>query len=338
MAKKKIKKNKKVKLSKNTILGAVAVAAIAVIIILIVVFYPSGNSMSPAAVVNGNVITMGELDKQYELVPNQYRSFIPKSSILEGMVNEELLMQEASKLGIETSDEEVDSAIMQAIQLYGMTEEDFLNFIDSQGVSVDEVKEAYRKKITMSKLLNMTVTSEVDVSVDEARAYYDGNKELFYTSEDQVAEFDTIKDQVIIILAQEKEKSLVNDYIETLKAEADIQLFLGEEDSQIDFEIQPVEEGQEEALLESQNELDSSVSAAECFSSKGAKLYGAGWSKNTQSQIEAFGSSFDDIDYVDCEKVKCKELGITNYPTWVINGQKYPGEKSLDELSALAGC
>lgn len=79
---------------------------------------------------------------------------------------------------------------------------------------------------------------------------------------------------------------------------------------------------------------------AKCLTSKGAKMYGADWCGHCKNQKEMFGDSFQYIDYVECteETEACKAAGISGYPTWIINGMKYPGEKTLEELASLSGC
>ncbi|MBP6086303.1 hypothetical protein KA478_03875 [Patescibacteria group bacterium] len=55
---------------------------------------------------------------------------------------------------------------------------------------------------------------------------------------------------------------------------------------------------------------------------------------------EMFGTAFAKITYIDCDaqKVQCDVAKIEGYPTWMFNGQLYPGEKTLDELSKLTSC
>lgn len=81
-------------------------------------------------------------------------------------------------------------------------------------------------------------------------------------------------------------------------------------------------------------------SFAQCLSEKGAVMYGAYWCSHCKNQKEMFGSSFEFVNYVECteEELKCTSDGIEGYPTWIINGRKYPGEQSLSSLSSLTGC
>ena len=81
-------------------------------------------------------------------------------------------------------------------------------------------------------------------------------------------------------------------------------------------------------------------SFAQCLTDKGIKMYGTEWCGYCQSQKDMFGSSFQYVGYVDCEKnqQECMIAGIRGYPTWKINGDDFPGRQSFERLSALSGC
>ena len=53
---------------------------------------------------------------------------------------------------------------------------------------------------------------------------------------------------------------------------------------------------------------------------------------------ELFGENYKYLNVVDCfyDREKCGE--ITGTPTWIINGKKYLGFKSIQELKDLTGC
>ena len=72
-------------------------------------------------------------------------------------------------------------------------------------------------------------------------------------------------------------------------------------------------------------------SFAQCLTEKGATMYGTAWCSHCKNQKAAFGSSFQFVDYVDCdqESGKCKLAGVESYPTWIIDGEKYPGEQTF---------
>ncbi len=72
-----------------------------------------------------------------------------------------------------------------------------------------------------------------------------------------------------------------------------------------------------------------------------AKFYGAYWCPACKAQKELFGSSVRRLPEIECspggqrapQAPECDEAGIRSYPTWIIDGQRYVGVRSLDELA-----
>jgi len=86
---------------------------------------------------------------------------------------------------------------------------------------------------------------------------------------------------------------------------------------------------------------------AQCLTDKGVKMYGAWWCPHCKAQKEAFGNSFDLIDYVECAGSSpqspqlqiCNDEGVEGYPTWKFpNGTVLSGEQSMKKLAETAGC
>ncbi len=78
---------------------------------------------------------------------------------------------------------------------------------------------------------------------------------------------------------------------------------------------------------------------AKYLTEQGVKMYGTEWCPHCKTQKKLFESSFQYINYIDCDKNKneCFTNGITGYPTWKINNQTYPGGLSLERLAQLSG-
>jgi len=90
---------------------------------------------------------------------------------------------------------------------------------------------------------------------------------------------------------------------------------------------------------------ESKDALAKCLTEKGVKMYGADWCQHCKNQKAAFGSSFQYVDYVECDPAgpnanpqECINAGINGYPTWIINGVQYSGEQDLGTLANVAGC
>jgi len=81
---------------------------------------------------------------------------------------------------------------------------------------------------------------------------------------------------------------------------------------------------------------------ADCLKEKKAVLYGASWCGYTRKQLDAFGSAKSSVEYVECSDSegiqKCKDKGVTAYPTWHIGGKEVLGMRDLESLQRLSQC
>lgn len=86
------------------------------------------------------------------------------------------------------------------------------------------------------------------------------------------------------------------------------------------------------------------ASLAQHLATTGSTMYGAYWCPHCADQKAMFGDAVDQLPYVECaddgenaQPDLCRAKGIQAYPTWEINGQLYPGVKSLEDLAQLSG-
>jgi uncharacterized membrane protein len=84
---------------------------------------------------------------------------------------------------------------------------------------------------------------------------------------------------------------------------------------------------------------------ADYLTSVNAKFYGASWCPHCQEQKRIFGAAAERLPYVECspngprapQAAVCDAMQIQGYPTWIINGQRYEGVLSIDDLTRLSG-
>ncbi len=79
---------------------------------------------------------------------------------------------------------------------------------------------------------------------------------------------------------------------------------------------------------------------AQCLTEKGVVMYGTEWCPHCKNQKKLFGDSFQYVTYIDCDRNRdeCLRAGVEGYPTWVIDGENYPGEQPLYRLASLTKC
>ncbi|MBD3397691.1 hypothetical protein GF412_01005 [Candidatus Micrarchaeota archaeon] len=79
---------------------------------------------------------------------------------------------------------------------------------------------------------------------------------------------------------------------------------------------------------------------AQCIAESGAVFYWSAGCPHCQSQKAMFGKSFGELNSLNCgeEHEACRLAGINAYPTWIIDGNRYLGSRSLETLGVLTGC
>jgi peptidyl-prolyl cis-trans isomerase SurA len=143
---------------------------------------PSGNDV--AASVDGQKIYRADLDKYFErqtagsnqpLGDEQATSM--RLSILRELIENEILMHRAEKLGLLATDEEVDRKLTEIKSPY--TNEVFEQRLQERKTSVEDFKRDIRRALTADKVLHKEVTSKINVTQDDIAAYYNQHKAEF---------------------------------------------------------------------------------------------------------------------------------------------------------------
>jgi len=135
------------------------------------------------AKVNGRNILRPEIEKYYrnqtegqpEPSPDQAQTL--RLSILHELIENEMLLQQAEKLGLMATDAEVDSKLNEIKAPF--TNDEFDKRLKDRGVTLEEIKHDLRRTITVDKVLNKEVTSKINVSDSDITNYYNQHKAEF---------------------------------------------------------------------------------------------------------------------------------------------------------------
>ena len=135
------------------------------------------------AVVNEDTITLSEVNelgnsffqKVTEQTPaNQLPEALQhvREAVIDKLIDKKLLLQEAKKLNIRVSDEDVESALQRLLASNKTTMEQFRKEIGSMGMNEKQYREDLREQILSSKLINSEIRSKVVISEDKIKNYY----------------------------------------------------------------------------------------------------------------------------------------------------------------------
>ena len=142
------------------------------------------------ATVNGRKITRTEVEKYYNnqtadapQKPGQEQADSLRLSILRELIDNEILMQRAEKLGLLATDEEINSKLAEIKAPY--TQEEFDKRLQSRNLTIDDFKRDLRRSITIEKVLNKEVISKINISDEDITSYYNQHKAEFNLIEPQ---------------------------------------------------------------------------------------------------------------------------------------------------------
>jgi peptidyl-prolyl cis-trans isomerase C len=166
------------------------------------------------AEVNGVVISQEQFDKELEIhlerVSRQGRQLSDdqlttlKKDVLEGLIEREILFQESQKTGIKIQDQAVDEQLA-AIKKRFPSEAEYNNALSKMNLSEAEVKTQVARGLAIRELIDQQITSKIEITDEESKAFYDGNLQLFKQPEQVKASHILIKVDAAATDAQKAE-------------------------------------------------------------------------------------------------------------------------------------
>ena len=144
-----------------------------------------------AATVNGRPITFGDLDKQYQSQfmsstehPSDDQMMIQKLEVLRTLIDNEIMLQRAEKLGLMATDADVEAKFAEIKAPF--TQEEFQRQLASRKMTVEDMKAQLKRDLSVQKLFNKEITSHISISDRDVTDFYNTNKSSFNFPEPQI--------------------------------------------------------------------------------------------------------------------------------------------------------
>jgi len=166
----------------------------AAVLLIAVALLPGCRRAMPANVaasVNSRPITFQDLDKHYKM---QFTSPTPQTSedqvnvqkleVLRSLIDNEIMLQRAEKLGLIAVDSEVEAKFSEFKTPY--TQEEFQRQLTSRNMTMEEFKAQLRRDLSIQKLFNKEITSRIVITDKDVTDFYNANKASFNLAEPQV--------------------------------------------------------------------------------------------------------------------------------------------------------
>ncbi len=133
--------------------------------------------------VNGEEIYTSELDAQWGALPLETKMTITRTDVLDRMVEERLLLQQAKLANISVTDEEVEIFVNEQLMTLGITPEVFVEYLKAQNITLEEVSEIYKQQLIIIKLFDEKIGANITVTQEEVDEYYEQYKNDFFQEE-----------------------------------------------------------------------------------------------------------------------------------------------------------
>ncbi len=142
------------------------------------------------ATVDGRKIFRTEVDKYYDnqvassqQAPTGEQATALRLNILRQMIDDQILMRRADKLGLLATDEEVDRKFNEVKAPF--TQEEFDKRMQERKITVADFKSDIRRSLTVDKVMNKEVSSKINVTDKDISDYYNAHKAEFNLIEPQ---------------------------------------------------------------------------------------------------------------------------------------------------------
>ncbi len=149
------------------------------------------------ATVNGEPITQQAVDFELQRLIHLYQQQgMPEQQLrlqldairaraLEQAIGTKLLIDEAKRLDIPVSSEELDAQFDRYVMQFGGDREKFAKAVEAQGMTLDSFKQELKQGVTINKLIDQICSAVQAPTEDEIKAHYEAHQ-AEYATEDRV--------------------------------------------------------------------------------------------------------------------------------------------------------
>ena len=147
------------------------------------------------AIVNDEIITQTDVDRVLATIAAEYRSVYSdpkeyaqklkqvKKNIINQMVDEKLILSEAKKFDINIEEEVIEDRIEQ-IKKDFPNEEDFEQALETQDVTLKDLRDRFRNQEIMKKAVDYFVRFEIKIDPIEIKQFYQSHQQEFLHPEE----------------------------------------------------------------------------------------------------------------------------------------------------------
>lgn len=163
----------------------IAASALVIVAIIVALYFafsavkPTEESNTILALVNGEPIYNSMVDFREKTLQNMGVPFVDRTDLLNQIIDERILLQDADKKGIKVSTKEAEEQLDESLKSRGLALEDFKVNLEENAISYEETIKFYKESILINLYINDTILPKIDTMDDTLMNYYEDNKALF---------------------------------------------------------------------------------------------------------------------------------------------------------------
>ncbi len=170
-------------------LAALLVVVIAVLAFFIITSFQGKQATqggTVVATVNGQPIYSADIMSQYDTLPASVRAQYSPEVILNQTIDKMLVLQEATKDGINATQAQVDQRIQQQAASLGINVSTLKSVLATNNVSFATYSQAVHDDLVLSDFVNQYIMPNVSVSEQEIRDYYQQHQSQYIAQPGEV--------------------------------------------------------------------------------------------------------------------------------------------------------
>jgi peptidyl-prolyl cis-trans isomerase SurA len=183
-------RNGEIPLRRNSLCAHAGTAFALAVVLVVMTGCNSQVSGDVVATVDGRKIFRSDVDKYYEnqvasaqQQPTGEQATTLRLNILRQLIDDEILMRRAEKLGLLATDEEVDRKYNEIKSPF--SQEEFDHRLKEKKITLADFKHDIRRSITVDKVMNKEVSSKISVTDQDIANYYKEHRSEFNLIEPQ---------------------------------------------------------------------------------------------------------------------------------------------------------
>jgi len=167
------------------------------------------------AIVNGDIITLSELREisvpylekmqlKFSLENDEEQIKEIEKRILDQLIDEKLVKQEADRLEIAVDDKEVDIAVRDVMSKNNIAKDQFEQVLLEEGLTFEDYRKQLKEQMQKMRLLDQEIKSKIQITEKEVEKYYKENMDDYNTPPEVRIQ------QILLIIPSEASEQEIN--------------------------------------------------------------------------------------------------------------------------------